>query len=136
MRGWIAWASNVRARCKMGLVGQGAFYTMWTREDLGVCEVVQWVKQGHQHSEKHPAQEEHSWEQRLAQLRLRWESCKKPKAPLSDTPEGSKEKQQSQWLGLARQAKCGKPKATSTGNRADRLTGQDCAKAGQRQLQL
>lgn len=51
----------------------------------------------------------------LAQLRLRWESCKKPKAHHSDTTEGSKE--QSQWLGLASQAKCGKSKATSAGNR-------------------
>lgn len=134
MRGWIAWVSDVRTRCRMGLAGQGAFYTVWTREDLRVCEVEQWVKQDHQYSQKYPAQEEHSWEQRLAQLRLRWESCKKPKAHHSDTTEGSKEKQQSQWLGLASQNVASqKQPLQGTGNR---LTSQDCAKAGQRQMQL
>lgn len=117
-----------------GVGGAGCFLHCVDKGRPRVCEVEQWVKQDHQYSQKYPAQEEHSWEQRLAQLRLRWESCKKPKAHHSDTTEGSKEKQQSQWLGLASQNVASqKQPLQGTGNR---LTSQDCAKAGQRQMQL
>lgn len=92
------------------------------------------MRQGHPHSHEPPAQGEHCREQRRAQLRFGRERCKKPRAHRSDTTEESKEKPQSQWLGLARWANCAKLKATSLGNRAGRLTGQGCAKAGQEQL--
>lgn len=39
MRGWIAWASDVRTRCRRGLEGQGDFYTGGTRE---TSEYVKW----------------------------------------------------------------------------------------------
>lgn len=80
------------------------------------------MKRDSQHSQTHPALEEHCWSSDWHSF----ETGKAVKSPRPDTQtEGPNERQQSQWLRLARQAKYGKQKATSTGIRGGRLTSKE-----------